>query len=655
MRPAEIETLIAVGRPDIARDGSFGVFATSRPDLRANRYVGQVWRVELPGGTARRVTRGVSDSNPRISPDGTRVLFVRGDAHARPQLFVIPAGGGEALQVTDAPLGVGEYAWTPDGREAVFLARVPEPGRYGTVPGLDAAAEPPRRITGVRWLANGLGYIGDRPAHVFVVPVSDPEGEPVYPAAPTLDESDDRSDVPVARRLTEGSVSYGSLALDGRRVVVVAETIESGRRDLRSRIVSIDIDTGELAEVLGTQANLSVSELAASGGELFALAADVGDDGQDFIAAGTGLFEISGAQARRLTDPDSVDLGEAGSHLTVAEDGVLVQQRPRGRVHLRRVARDGRLDTVLAGDVEVTGHASGGGRTLAAVATADSFGELMLVDGRTVRRMTAFGTQAAAVSRARVDEHEIIGRDGYPVHGWSAVPEGDGPHPVILQIHGGPHAAYGIHLFDETEVLVDAGYAVLFCNPRGSAGYGRAHGRSIRRAMGTYDLHDVLDFVDAVAGEDPRLDAGRVGIMGGSYGGYLTAWAIAHDHRFAAAIVERGFLDPVSFQGTSDIGSFFGDQYVGTAPDEIAAQSPMAVVDRVRTPTLVIHSEADHRCPLEQATRYYSALTRQGVAAELLVFPGEDHELTRTGQPRHRVERFDAVLDWWARYLPVAP
>src|SRR5690606_3978113 len=151
---------------------------------------------------------------------------------------------------------------------------------------------------------------------------------------------------------------------------------------------------------------------------------------------------------------------------------------------------------------------------------------------------------------------------------------------------------------------------------------------------------------------DPALDGSRVGVQGGSYGGYLTAWVIAHDHRFAGAIVERGFLDPVSFQGTSDIGSFFGDEYVGTDPTAIAAQSPMAVVGQVRTPTFVVHSELDFRCPLEQATRYYLALKRNGVDAELLVFPGEDHELTRGGRPRHRVERFRAILDWWQRRLP---
>ena len=178
-------------------------------------------------------------------------------------------------------------------------------------------------------------------------------------------------------------------------------------------------------------------------------------------------------------------------------------------------------------------------------------------------------------------------------------------------------------------------------------------GQLITPSSHKFDFADVIDFLDGAVAADSTLDGSRVGVMGGSYGGYLTAWVIGHDHRFAGAIVERGFLDPISFQGTSDIGSFFGDEYVGTDPRAIVSQSSMAVVDQVSTPTLVLHSELDFRCPLEQATRYYSALKRRGVQAEMLIFPGENHELTRSGQPRHRVERFDAVLDWWNRFLPV--
>ncbi|KQZ84314.1 peptidase S9 [Microbacterium sp. Root166] len=662
MRASDIDKLISVGRPTIAPDGSFAVFATSRPDLDANRAVGQLWRVDLPDGTPVRLTRGVSDAAPRLSPDGATLAFTRADAKGKPQLWLIPPRGGEAVQATDSPLGVEEYAWSPDGRSLAFLARLPEAGRYGSVEGLDAAAEAPRHITGIRWHANGLGYIADRPAHLFVVAAPETDAEPFYEPAPAVRPEDEtarkkRVVAAEARQLTEGAVSHGGVAFtaDGAEVLTGVDEIEAERRDLRTRVIAVSVDGSGQREVLGVDAGLSAAGIAVAGdGTIALLAHEVGEKGVDFIAPGMGLWLIEGSGARRLTDAESIDLGEVGSHIVADGDDFLVQNRTRGRVRLVRVSRDGRLTEVLGGDVEVAGQAAAAGRIVAAVARPDSYGELVLVGAGDARTLTAFGGGAAASGIVAPRELTVTGRDGYPVHGWVATPEGEGPFPVILQIHGGPYASYGIHLFDETQVLVDAGYAVVYSNPRGSAGYGREHGRSIRQAMGTLDFADVIDFLDGAVAEDDRLDGARVGIMGGSYGGYLTAWIIAHDHRFAGAIVERGFLDPVSFQGTSDIGTFFGDEYVGVSAEDIARQSPMAVVDQVTTPTLVIHSELDFRCPLEQATRYYAALKRNGAEAEMLVFPGENHELTRSGQPRHRVQRFDAVLDWWQRKLPVS-
>lgn len=658
MRATDIDKLISVGRPTIAPDGAFAVFAASRPDLAANRTVGQLWRVELPDGTPRRLTRGVADSTPRLSPAGDLVAFLRADAKSKAQIFVVAAGGGEPVQVTDAPAGVGSFAWSPDAARLAFTARVPEEGRYGTVEGLEPTAEAPRRITGIRWHANGLGYLADRPAHVFVVDVPDPGAEPVYEPAPAV--RPEGSEPPKKRLvaadavpLTEGDASYSGVVFtaDGSEILAVVDEIENDRRDLSSRVVALPVDGGPAREVLARTALLSVDEIAvAADGTVAMLASGVGEGRVDFIAPAVGLYLLDAAGPRLLTDPDAVDLGEAGSHISAVGDDFLVQNRSRGTVALLRVARDGATTPVFAGAVEVVGHAAAGERIVVAYTTPDSFGELALI-GR--GPLTDFGAPLRGAGLVLPEEREIAGRDGYPIQGWVAAPEGEGPFPVILQIHGGPYASYGIHVFDETQVLVDAGYAVVYCNPRGSAGYGRAHGRSIRQAMGTVDFHDVIDFLDGVVAADARLDGERVGVMGGSYGGYLTAWIIAHEHRFAGAIVERGFLDPVSFQGTSDIGSFFGDEYVGVDPEQMAAQSPMAVVDQVRTPTLVLHSELDYRCPLEQATRYYSALKRQGTEAEMLVFPGEDHELTRAGQPRHRVQRFDAVLEWWARHLPV--
>ncbi|WP_431804958.1 S9 family peptidase [Microbacterium sp. bgisy203] len=662
MRAVDIDTLVSVGRPTIAPDGAFAVFATSRPDIAANRNVGQLWRVDLPDGAPRRLTRGVADRRPRLSPDGSRVAFVRSDADGTAQIFVVDAGGGEPVQATDTDSGVGAFAWSPDGASLAYTTRIAEPGRYGTVDGLDAASESPRRVTGIRWHANGLGYLGDRPAHVFVIDAPDTGAEPFYDPAPAVraeGEAAPQKRVVGAtpRRLTEGNTSHFGVVFtaDGTEILTVPDEIETHRRDMRSSVVALAVDGSGAREVLSRDAHLSVGEIAVAGdGAIAFLANDVGADGVDFVAPGVTLFLLDADGPRALTDPESTDLGEVGSHITPLADGFLVQRRARGRVELLRVGRDGSIRTVLGGDVDVAGHAASvgeaGERVVASVSTESSAGELVLVGAGP---LTSFGEAVAAAGVVVPEEREVAGRDGYPVHGWVAAPAGEGPFPVILQIHGGPYAAYGIHLFDETQVLVDAGYAVVYANPRGSAGYGRAHGRSIRQAMGTVDFHDVMDFLDGVLADDARLDASRVGIMGGSYGGYLTAWIIAHEHRFAGAIVERGFLDPVSFQGTSDIGSFFGDEYVGVEPAQIAAQSPMAAVGNVVTPTLVLHSELDFRCPLEQATRYYSALKRQGTPAEMLVFPGEDHELTRSGRPRHRVERFDAVLDWWQRHLPV--
>ena len=304
------------------------------------------------------------------------------------------------------------------------------------------------------------------------------------------------------------------------------------------------------------------------------------------------------------------------------------------------------------------------GRIVVTASTPTTPGEVFLVDPTTgtVVALTDVGAELRGTGRTRVPvELVATSPDGYEVHGWVVTPDegrfGAGPHPTILMIHGGPFAQYTHGLFDEVQVLAEAGYAVVLGNPRGSSGYGRAHGLAIQRGFGTVDTDDVLALLGAAL-EDPALDGERVGVMGGSYGGYLTAWLTTRTDRFVAAIVERGFLDPISFVGSSDIGWFFGLEYLGDTGDEagaaaLAAQSPMAHVGRVRTPTLVIHSEQDWRCPVEQGQRWFVELKRRGVHAELLLFPGEGHELTRAGNPKHRVVRFEHVLRWWSTHLPV--
>lgn len=321
-----------------------------------------------------------------------------------------------------------------------------------------------------------------------------------------------------------------------------------------------------------------------------------------------------------------------------------------------RLDQDGSpTDTLLTDGRLVVHHAdSAGGRVVCTVTGAATMGELAVLGEGELSVLTDFsGRLAREASVVAPTEVTASAPDGYPVHGWVLSPAGAGPHPVLLMIHGGPYSAYGQDFFDEAQVAVAAGYAVVMCNPRGSWGYGSAHGRSIRGDMGNLDMGDVLAFLDHAVATQPGLDAERVGIMGGSYGGYLTAWIIAHDHRFAGAIVERGFLDSWSFVGSSDIGWYFPQEYTSYERAEADRQSPMTRADDVRTPTLVLHSEDDLRCPLHQALQYYTLLRANGVTSELVVFPGENHELSRSGTPWHRRQRFETILGWWQRHLPV--
>ncbi len=659
MKAADIELLASVSRPTLHPALDHAVVAIQHPSLRADANVGQLWTVPLDGSGPRRLTRGFRDGAPRFSPDGSMLAFLRAGEGARTQLAVMPAEGGEPRIVTDAPLGVDSFAWTPDSASLVFVARVPEPGRYGTVEGLEAAAEPPRRITTLRYRANGIGYTIDRRAQAFVVAVPDPRAEPAYARAagePAGEEPEPA--VPAARQLTHADADVRSLAVspDGARLAFVSAAHETADTDLRADAWTLRLDDPEAPprNLTGALARLSVADLAWAGdGRLFLVAQDLGPDARDFVAVGAALYLWERDRLRRLTDPTTTDLAE--TTLTVLDrDAALVQDRTRGTVQLLRVDTTGDAAPLTTGPLEVTGTDARDGIVVLSLTAPDTAGDVAVLREGALRMLTDFSAPLRASGLVLPRDLVVDARDGHPVHGWVALPSGEGPHPVILMIHGGPFAQYSAGVFDEVQVLAAAGYGVVFCNPRGSAGYGHEHGRAIRQAMGTVDLDDVLDFLDGALATHPRLDGRRVGIMGGSYGGYLTAWTIAHEHRFAAAIVERGFLDPELFAGTSDIGSYFGQEYVGTDPERIAAQSPQAVADRVRTPTLIIHSSEDLRCPISQAERYFLALKRSGVETELLVFPGENHELTRSGRPRHRVQRFDAVLAWWARHLPIA-
>ena len=643
MRPTDLALLRIPGVPPVSPDGRMAVVAVSRPDLDADEYRSQLWAVPTDGSaSARPVTSGDLNSAPAFSPDGRWLAYLSASAGGKPQIWLLSTAGGAPRRLTDHHLGAGAPVWAPDSRRLAYVARVPEDGRYGTADGVGPGAEPPRLITTLKYRLDGVGFLTDRPSQVFVLDL---------PA----DFADDTAPTPEPVQVTTGTEDCVDVTWrpDGGELAFVSARHARTEVDLVRDVYAVAPDGSGLRRVTGSHGDCALPAYGPEGRLYVTAVPDLGPDGLDFVARQAVPCRVDDGALRPLLDPALHHRGDETPATVLADGAVLVGVQREGAVELLRVPVDGGPpETLIDGSFTVRGVAAAGGVVVAVVAHDRSAGELIALTPGRRRLLTSFGQELGETGRVhRMRERTATAPDGYPVHGWVTTPPGPGPHPVLLTIHGGPFAQYGWTLFDETQAYVSAGYAVVQCNPRGSSGYGEAHGRAIKGGFGELDAADVLAFLDDAL-TDPTLDADRVGVMGGSYGGYLTTFLIGRTQRFTAAISERAFLDPVSFVGSSDIGWTFPDQYLGTDPERLAAQSAMTGAPKITTPTLVIHSEEDWRCPLEQGARLYVELKRRGVPTELLLFPGEGHELSRSGRPRHRLARFEHVLRWWARWLP---
>ncbi|MCP2046918.1 UNVERIFIED_ORG: dipeptidyl aminopeptidase/acylaminoacyl peptidase [Paenarthrobacter nicotinovorans] len=665
MKPEQLPLLNSVSAPAIHPDGTKAVVSVTRPDFDADSYVGQLWSVPLDNTKyPRRITRGFRDTSPSFSPDGLVLAFLRSDPGGKPQLFVVESAGGEPQRITNQAAGVDSFVWAPDSHRIAFQARVPEHGRYGTVDDVTPGAEDARLITANQYMMNGVGYTADQRQQLFVVEVPELGGEPaVLPRGRAAhgQQTPELPGLPAARQVTFGDSDHTSPAFsaDGTRLYFVAALHEGHDDDLVASVYRVDAAGGEPAVVeASNRTPQTVTDVrpSADGKWLFYIAQELGESGRDFVARNSVLhvMPVAGGEASALTDVEHLDV--SGPLEPSGADRVLVLNTALGSVELLEVSADGDITPLVHGARVVIGASvAANGEVAVCLSDASTAGDVATLERGELRLLTDFS--GALRNNSTVIEpvdFNAESSDGHALHGWLVTPEGPGPHPVLLNIHGGPFSQYTGAFFDEAQVYAAAGYAVVMCNPRGSSGYGQEHGRAIKGRMGTLDMQDVMAFLDASLASQTSLDPENVGIMGGSYGGYLTAWTIAHHHRFKAAIVERGFLDPVSFAGSSDIGWFFGGEYIGGSTEQMLAQSPMAVITDVQTPTLVVHSENDLRCPIEQGQRYYAQLKAQGVETALLVFPGEDHELSRSGTPHHRRQRFEHILSWWAKYLPTA-
>jgi dipeptidyl aminopeptidase/acylaminoacyl peptidase len=643
VKPSDLALLRVVGPPTIAPDARHVVAAVTRMDMEADEYRSELWLAGTGESAAepRKFTEGPRDRSPRYSPDGRWLAFLRSDpADAPAQLYVMPVGGGEPRRVTDHVLAAGEPTWSPGSDRVAYSSRVPEEGRYQAKRGgRPAEKEPPRRITRLRYRLDNVGFTIDRPSHLFVVDPFAPSPSPVQVTSGNFDHQD---------------VAWSP---DGQLLAFAAGRHEGSGDDSRADVWVCAADGSGLRPLTAGGLAASGPVFSPDGAAVYFTAVPLSQAGTVIPGSNCGLWSVptdGSGPARQVTDQERFHRGTEGSPLVPAADGILFANDDRGAVTLLQVPYDGGEPRMLLGGRRVVrGFCAAADSTIAAVvADPRSAGELVVLrDGQEVQ-LTSFGPDfAAAVAICPAQEVTATAPDGYPVHGWVVRPAGSGPHPVLLMIHGGPFAQYTWSLFDEAQVYAGAGYAVVMGNPRGSSGYGQAHGRYIIGDVGERSAADLIALLDAALAE-PGLDSRRVGVLGGSHGGYMTTWLAGRaGDRFRAAVSERAVNAIDSFSGSSDIGFRFARGLYGQDPAGWAAQSPLSYADSISTPVLIIHSEQDWRCPLEQAQRLFVALKLRGSPAELLLFPGEGHELSRSGLPSHRVARFEAILEWFARWL----
>jgi dipeptidyl aminopeptidase/acylaminoacyl peptidase len=647
MRPEDVYALTSVGDPRISPGGQYVAYVVNRIDRDANGYRSAVWVTQLEGSAEpRRFTWGERrDWSPRWSPDGRWLAFIsnrEGEEETAPgQLFVMPADGGEPRRLTDGKEEVESVAWSPDSSRIAFARRRRDTG-YDEE---DERRRPPRRFMRLFYKLDSVGWTGDRRKHLFVVDLDGAE-----------------------RQLTEGDCEDDEPAWspDGGRIVFTS--LRGERWDLQPvdalYELVLDADGAEPEKLTqpdesGTMASFSPD------GSLIAYHHEP-EDGTSPHHGQIAVMRADGSERRVLTA--SLDR-QCSPYPLVREpvwDGDRIHFRVEdgGNVHIYGVPADGSSEPeLLVGGEQSAGlYDIRGGRLVHTASTYTRPHELFAGDGARITTVT--DEFAAGGELAEAERFTAVSADGTEVDAWLVQPPGfdEGRrYPVLLSIHGGPFTQYETSFFDEFQVYAGAGYCVLFSNPRGGSGYSEEWGRAIRGpgdgagpGWGTVDYEDLMGVVDTALERFPFLDGERLGVLGGSYGGFMTSWIVGHTTRFKVALSERAVNQLVSAFGSSDLFWVFERQFGGPMwehVDEWLRMSPATYAQEIETPLLVLHSENDLRCNVEQGEHLFTLLRLLGKDVELLRFPGESHELSRSGSPVHRVQRYEAILEWFGRYL----
>ena len=638
-----IYELTSYSSPTLSPQGSLLAFAQSRVDRDSMQSRSSIMLASLDEGMTRAFTQGPKDSAPQFSPDGKTLAFLRPDDKGRAQIWTIGMDGGEAAQATSAEGGVAEFSWSPNSDALVYGSdvdpnRSPDDHDYSKDPRVRIV----RRIT---YRADNLGWRGDMYRHLFVVTLAD--------------ES--------THTLTSGAYDNGSprWSPDGQSIAFV-----SARRSDRETVpyneaYVMSAEGGEPEPMSDGLSSIgALAWLSDSQGLLI-----IGSDDDEIGAAWQGrLFVLQVGQPPRLIGGDSVR-PVAGfpplmpsPQLTVSGESVVFMGDSHGQSYVCRVSLSGgETERITPGGVQYTEItvAAASGRAVVQAASPESAGDLQLVDLTTGQSKTLTDDNQAYFDRhpPAVLRKSSLTRAGMEIESRLLLPptfDASKRYPMVVNIHGGPHGSFYDAFNAVEQVIATAGYLVLSVNPRGSSTYGADFLKAVLQDWGGEDYQDIMTSVDEACGL-PYVDTDRLGVHGYSYGGFMSSWIIGHDTRFGAAVVGAPCIDLLGMYGTSDIGVSFGErQWGGLRKDGVESyleHSPLTYADKVETPVLLLHGEADHRCPIEQSEQYFVSLRRLGKEVEFVRFPGCSHVFLRAGHPKMREEYLSRTLGWFDSHL----
>lgn len=663
VRPEDLSNFVSSSDPQISPQGDRVLYTRKHVDDDPKGH-SAIWIARWGKAWAcRSFTAGSKDRMPRWAPDGRSAVFVRGSEEGD-QLWMIDADGGEATALTRLPQGsIAEVAWSPRGdRLAISYRATSEDQTKAAVEARkeSKASDPPLVTEDLWYRLDGDGYFGAARFQLLLVDAQTGRTRCIW------------------KRDTLGWFTF-DWAPNGQRIAMTTNT----RRDAILKmqfddIVLLDVDTRRHQRLGNLPRGPKDSVRWSPDGMWLAWAGRDGGTDPTYSSENLDAWicDTRGRNARCLTsDSDeclaAVVIGDTGdvsfdAQLQWCADSkaILVRVGRHGCDHLWRITRGGSMRRLTSGNaVHALGTVADDGRTLAmSRGSAVRPTEIVLGQlGRDRIRISPITRANAAWVRehaiAKPKSYWIRSADGNRVQAWVLLPPGASRRkriPAVLQVHGGPHAQYGHTFFHEFQCLVGAGYAVVYANPRGSKGYGRDHCAAIRGDWGGADWRDIEAVIEFMA-KLPEVDQDRMGIMGGSYGGYMTNWAVGHTNVFKGAITDRCVSNLVSMSGNSDFPDREDDYFPGnfwSRPEDRWRCSPIRLFGEVQTPMLIIHSEGDLRCNIEQGEQVFAALKLRGIEARFVRYPrSTSHGLSRGGPADLRIHRLGEILRWWKQHL----